>query len=145
MKKCLVFMLIFAAICAGAVYFGSQYVARTPVYKVYKVYSAVNDANKTADDLALNAQQRHILREIRDLFLQQGEALNDGGGDIFEAFTTEFKKDHFNQPKMNSLVGKLLRRTQGIMPELFEKVGELHATMTPQQKSKLVAMLEGVR
>ncbi|MFQ5628075.1 MAG: hypothetical protein ACE5I1_04875, partial [bacterium] len=87
--------------------------------------------------------QRLILKDIRKMLLQQGDALNDGGGDIVEAFVNEFKSETFNQPKMNSLVGKLLRRTQGIMPELFEKVGELHTSMTPVQKNKIVELLEG--
>jgi hypothetical protein len=143
MKKCLLFILIIVTLFAGALYFGSQYFTKTPIYKVYKIYNVVSDTDKTADDLGLTAQQRAILKDIRKLLLQQGEALNDGGGDIFEAFTREFKSDNFNQPTMNSLVGKLLRRTQGIMPELFEKVGELHASMTPAQKSKVVEMLEG--
>lgn len=143
MKKCLAFLLVIIALFAGAIYLGSQYLTRTPVYKVYKVYSVVSDVDKTASDLELTAQQRAILKDIRKMLLQQGEALNDGGGDIFETFTQEFKSDNFNQPKMNSLVGKLLRRTQGIMPELFEKVGELHASMTLVQKRKIVGLLEG--
>lgn len=143
MKKCLIFLLVIVALFAGAFYFASQFFAKTPIYKVYKVYNVVSNADKTADDLGLTAQQRAILSDIRKLLFQQGDALNDGGGDIFETFTQEFKSDAFNQPKMNSLVGKLLRRTQGIMPELFEKVGELHASMTPVQKQKVVALLEG--
>ena len=33
-------------------------------------------------------------------------------------------------------------RVQGIMPELFEKIAELHASLTPIQKNRLVNMLE---
>ncbi|MCA9743822.1 MAG: hypothetical protein H6695_04045 [Deferribacteres bacterium] len=142
MKKCLAVLLLFGVLCAAGVYFASQYFVQTPIYKVYKIYEVVSKADKTADDLGLTAEQRAILSDIRYMLLQQGVALNDGGGDIFEAFVTEFKKEQFNQPKMNSLVGKLMRRVQGIMPELFEKIAELHASLTPIQKNRLVNMLE---
>lgn len=143
MKKCFVIVLIFVAIIAGGLYFASHYIAQTPIYKVYKVYNVVSQADKTADELGLTAEQRIIVADIRRMLLQQGAELNDGGGDLFEAFVQELKKETFSQPKMNSLAGKLMRRVQGILPELFEKVGELHATLTPAQKSKLLAMLEG--
>lgn len=143
MKKCLAVILVLVAIFAGALYFAQRLVARTPVYKVYKIYTVMNNVDKTASDLQLTPEQKAILAEIRRMLLEQGEALNDGGGDIVEAFVDELKKEQFNQPKMNSLVGKLLRRVQGIMPELFEKVAELHATLTPVQKNKIIALLEG--
>lgn len=144
MKKCLAVIAVFLLIVAAGGYFARQYLVRTPVYKMYKVYSVVRDVDKTADDLQLTAAQRRILSDIRRMIAKEGEKLNDGGGDIIEQFLREFQGDRFNQPKMNSLVGKLLRRIQGIMPDLFEKVGEFHASLTPGQKSKVVELLGGI-
>jgi len=140
MKKCIIFLGFIALLLTAAGFLFQQYLITTPVYKVYKIYKTV-DAIESSTDLGFTAKQKELIREIRKLLLKQGEALNDGGGDIISEFITEFKSDRFNQPRMNSMAGKMVRRVQGIMPQLFSRISALHRSLTPLQKEKIVALL----
>ncbi len=143
MKKCFIFFALLLGIFAIAGYFAVGALQNTPVYRLYKIQQVVTQVDKSAEEFHFTPEQLRILREIKDMILREGDNLNDGGGDILDQLAQEFKSDRFNAPKLNSLSGKLVLRIQNIMPDIYEKLGEFHATLTDIQKTKIAALFEG--
>lgn len=145
MKKCFLALTLIAGLCLAIGLVALQYMKTTPIYKFYKAYNIASQVHKDTGDLQLTLEQKKLLKEIIDLLSRQGKTLNRGTTSLLDELVTQFQADRISQPKLNSLAGRTLMNVHDILPELFDKVAEFHATLTPMQKHKVIAMLNELR
>jgi Spy/CpxP family protein refolding chaperone len=101
-----------------------------------------NRVDWIAKRLNLDDQQKAKLEAVHEALRQARAEFKKERAELFDELEAQIKSDQLDQAK----VLQLLERRQAIMnqvaPQVIAKVAELHATLTPEQKAKVIEHLE---
>ena len=91
--------------------------------------------------LDLTEQQLGKLDEVKNEILQARRAMRDERQAILNEVITQVESDRINQSSVLDLLDQHNALMRQAAPQVIAKVSELHATLTPEQKTEAVEHL----
>jgi Spy/CpxP family protein refolding chaperone len=98
--------------------------------------------DRIAKRLNLDEQQKVKLEAIHEAIRQARQESRDERVALLDEVAAQIKSDQLDQAKVLQLVEQRLARMNQAAPQIIAKVAELHATLTPEQKAKVIEHLE---
>ena len=98
-----------------------------------------------AKRLSLDDQQKVKLEAIHEAMRQAREEFRDERASLFDELEAQIKSDQLDQAKVLQLFEQRLNRMNQAAPQIIAKVAELHATLTPEQKAKIIEHLDHIK
>lgn len=95
--------------------------------------------------LDLSDQQKVKLGEVKDEMLRARQELSQDHQAVLDELLGEVRSEHLDQTKLVQLIQRHQARMLEVAPPMIEKVAELHASLTPDQKAQAVERLEWLR
>jgi Spy/CpxP family protein refolding chaperone len=94
-----------------------------------------------AKRLDLNEQQTAKLQAVHETMLQAREQFHKERAELFEEIATQIKSERLDEAKVLQLLEQRQALMSQVAPQVVAKVAELHASLTPEQKTKAVEHL----
>ena len=94
-----------------------------------------------AKRLDLNEQQTAKLQAVHEAMLQAREQFHKERAELFEEIATQIKSERLDEAKVLQLLEQRQALMSQVAPQVVAKVAELHASLTPEQKTKAVEHL----
>jgi len=101
--------------------------------------------DRIAERLNLDDQQKVKLEAIHEAMRQARQEFRDERAGMLDEIAAQIKSDQLDQAKVLQLVEQRLARMNQAAPQVIAKVAELHATLTPEQKTKVVEHLDRMK
>ena len=101
--------------------------------------------DRIAERLNLDDQQKVKLEAIHEAMRQARQEFRDERAGMLDEIVAQIKSDQLDQAKVLQLVEQRLARMNQAAPQVIAKVAELHATLTPEQKAKVVEHLDRMK
>jgi Spy/CpxP family protein refolding chaperone len=95
-----------------------------------------------AKRLDLNEQQKTKLEAVHEVMRQAREQFHKERAELFEEIAAQIKSDQLDQAKVLQLLERRHALMNQVAPQVVAKVADLHASLTPEQKTKAVEHLE---
>ena len=95
-----------------------------------------------AETLDLNAEQRAQLDGIKEEFLAKAKEMHARKEAMHAEFKVELLKEQIDQQRIKELIAQKREHMTEIIDLAVVRLTEFHATLTPEQREKLVAKLE---
>ena len=95
-----------------------------------------------AETLDLSGDQRAHLDDIKKEFLAKAKEMHARKEAMHAEFKAELLKEQIDQQRMKELIAQKREHMTEIIDLAVVRLAEFHATLTPEQKEKLVAKLE---
>jgi Spy/CpxP family protein refolding chaperone len=95
-----------------------------------------------AKRLNLDDQQKVKLEAIHEAMKQAREEFKGERAALLDEVTAQIQSDQLDQAKVLQFIEQRLTRMNQAAPQIIAKVAELHATLTPEQKAKVIEHLE---
>ena len=127
-----VFSIIAGVVAAvGILFWGVGYAYRSPERRMAWI----------AKRLDLNEQQTAKLQAVHEAMLQAREQFHKERAELFEEIATQIKSERLDEAKVLQLLERRHALMNQVAPQVVAKVAELHASLTPEQKTKAVEHL----
>jgi Spy/CpxP family protein refolding chaperone len=120
------------AVVVGLLSWGSGYAYRSPERRMAWIAKRLN----------LDEQQTAKLQAVHEAMLQAREQFHKERAELFEELAVQIKSEHLDEAKVLQLLEQRQALMSQIAPQVIAKVAELHASLTPEQKAKVVEHLE---
>ena len=122
-----------AAVAAliGLLSWGVGYAYRSPERRMAWVVKRLN----------LDEQQTAKLQAVHEAMLQAREQFHKERAELFEEIATQIKSERLDEAKVLQLLEQRQALMSQVAPQVVAKVAELHASLTPEQKTKAVEHL----
>ena len=91
--------------------------------------------------LNLNEQQTAKLQAVHEAMLQAREQFHKERAELFAEIATQIKSERLDEAKVLQLLEQRQALMSQVAPQVVAKVAELHASLTPEQKTKAVEHL----
>jgi len=99
---------------------------------------------RAADFLDLDDQQQQALRKIfQESFAKRKEAIKNALP-IYTAFLEESRNEQFDENRLLGLIEQNREKRDEMVRFAIQKYAEFHAILNPQQKAKLVKVMEKI-
>lgn len=95
-----------------------------------------------AKRLNLDEQQKLKLEAVHEAMHQAREQFYQERADLFEEIAAQIQSERLNETKLLQLLEQRQAMMSQVAPQVIAKVAELHASLTPEQKTKVVEQLE---
>ena len=95
-----------------------------------------------SEALDLDDNQRAHLDGIKEEFLEKAKEMHARKEAMHAEFKAELLKEQIDQKRIKELIAQKHEHMNEIIDLAVERLAEFHATLTPEQKEKLVAKLE---
>jgi Spy/CpxP family protein refolding chaperone len=133
-KKRLTNALIGVLVSAALLFSGCR--SHSPDHKAEFMVDYISEA------LDLNDNQRAHLDDIKEEFLAKAKEMHARKEAMHAEFKSELLKEQIDQQRMKALIAQKRDQMTEIMDLAVARLAEFHATLTPEQKEKLVAKIE---
>ena len=110
--------------------------ARTPEQRAQHLVKHISD------ELKLDENQQKQLERIKDEFMTKRSEMGKMREEIFEEMLSLMKDAQVDQKSTDSVVEKNQNRTNELIQFFFSKFAEFHAILTPEQREKVIALME---
>jgi len=101
--------------------------------------------DKIASKLELNEDQKGMLDDMRLEFLAKHREMHDDHAAMKDELIAQLKSEKIDREQLDDIITKKRAEIDSIVSLFTERFVEFHDTMTPEQKSKLVAGLEKMK
>lgn len=98
-----------------------------------------------AKRLNLDDQQKVKLEAVHEAMRQARQEFRDERAGLLDEVTAQINSDQIDQAKVLQLVEQRLTRMNQAAPQIIAKVAELHATLTPEQKTEVLEHLDHMK
>lgn len=98
--------------------------------------------NSTLDDLDATDAQRARVTAVKDRMKTQLHTFHDGHEELHAAFLKEWGAEKMDSTQLHGLVDAKLDELRGAMHGVVDGVVEIHDTLTPDQRRRLVARIQ---
>lgn len=95
--------------------------------------------NEKLDEIQATPAQRQKVLELKDRLMAEGKALHDGKGEVREQVLALLSEDDLDEAKVRGLVKERTEAITRFVDDAAGAVIELHKTLTPEQRQKLLA------
>jgi len=95
-----------------------------------------------AKRLNLDEQQKLKLEAVHEVMHQAREQFHQERAALFEEIAAQIQSERLNETKLLQLLEQRQAMMSQVAPQVIAKVAELHASLTPEQKTKVVEQLE---
>ena len=133
-KKGLTIVIVCAFVSGMLLFTGCR--SHSPDHKAEFMVDYISEA------LDLNDDQRAHLDGIKEEFLVKAKEMHARKEAMHAEFKAELLKEQIDQQRMKELIAQKRDQMTEIMDLAVVRLAEFHATLTPEQKEKLVAKLE---
>ena len=127
------------ALIVGALTVSACYRSHTPAERADWM------ANKISKELALDGQQKVTLDAVKQEYLKAHAEMRQQHEAMLDEVMAQLPADRLDQAKLLQLFEQHQASMNRFAPSMLDRVSELHATLTPQQKSKAVEQLTRLR
>ena len=93
--------------------------------------------NHISNKLDLSKTQKKKLIEIQNELVKKHQSLHPEQCTMLNSFLSEIEKETMDQDKLNRLFQQKMKKVEEMHPFAVNKLAELHATLTTEQKQKL--------
>lgn len=97
---------------------------------------------KLTKELDLTESQKSKLQEIHAELQEKHDEIHRSHRDKFNFILREIEKDTLDQVKLNRLFEEKHQCWEELHPFIIKKLAEFHATLTPDQRARLVKKIE---
>jgi Spy/CpxP family protein refolding chaperone len=97
--------------------------------------------NEKLDEIQATPAQRQKVQELKDRLVARGKAIHDEKADTHEQLLALLAQDDLDEAKLRSLVKERTEAITRFADTVADSVIELHQTLTPEQRQKLIADL----
>jgi protein CpxP len=140
MSKCKIALIVIGALfgIGLAVFLGGRayFMSLSPEQKAEKFASHVACRLSMTDDQ--KGKFNGIVKSVVDKMKPYHNERSNMKSDIISIIRSE----SFDKKRVEALADKKMKDMQELRPFMIEKIAEVHAILTPEQKEKLIAMLE---
>jgi len=130
---------ILVALIVGALTVSACYRSHTPAERADWM------ANKISKELALDGQQKVTLDAVKQEYLKAHAEMRQKHEAMLDEIMAQLPADRLDQAKLLQLFEQHQASMNRFAPSMLDRVSELHATLTPQQKSKAIEQLTRLR
>ena len=134
LKKRLTIILIGFLVSAVLLFSGCR--SHSPDHKAEFMVDYISET------LDLNDNQRAHLDGIKEEFLAKAKEMHARKEAMHAEFKTELLKEEIDQQRVKALIAQKREHMTEIIDLAVVRLAEFHATLTPEQKEKLVDKLE---
>lgn len=97
---------------------------------------------KIIKELDLNEDQQAKLDAIHGEIKSQWRFHENSHRQMFETFKSEIRKDTLDQDVLQQMMAQKHERINEVKPLVMEKIVAFHASLTPEQKEKLISRMD---
>jgi Spy/CpxP family protein refolding chaperone len=97
--------------------------------------------NEKLDEIQATPAQRQRVLELKDRLVAQGKALHEEKGELREQVLALLSEDELDEARVRGLVKERTEALTRFVDGAADAVIELHKTLTPEQRQKLLAEL----
>ena len=133
-KKGLTIVVVCVFVSGALLFTGCR--SHSPDHKAEFMVDYISEA------LDLNDNQRAHLDGIKEEFLAKAKEMHAKKEAMHAEFKAELLKEQIDQQRMKELIAQKRDQMTEIMDLAVVRLAEFHATLSPEQKEKLVAKLE---
>ncbi|MBM4256148.1 MAG: periplasmic heavy metal sensor [Deltaproteobacteria bacterium] len=98
-----------------------------------------------AKRLNLDEQQKVKLEAIHQAIKQARQEFRNERTQLFDEIVAQIESNQLDQTKVLQLFEQRQAALSQVAPQIVARVAELHATLTPEQKTKVIDHLERMR
>jgi Spy/CpxP family protein refolding chaperone len=95
--------------------------------------------NEKLDEIQATPAQRQKVQELKERLVAQGKAIHDEKADTHEQLLALLSQDDLDEAKLRGLVKERTEAISKFGDTVADAVIELHQTLTPEQRQKLLA------
>ena len=95
-----------------------------------------------ADELDLNAEQRDIVRQIHSDLHQKHQEMRMAKEQTFETVMNQLRQDQIDAQVLRQSIEDMQPHIKDMMVLFADGLAEFHASLNPEQRTKLVAKVE---
>jgi periplasmic protein CpxP/Spy len=95
--------------------------------------------NEKLEEIQATPEQRQKVLELKDRLMAQGKALHDERGEVRQQVLALLSQDDLDEEQVRSLVKERTEAITRLADTAADAVIELHKTLTPEQRAKLIA------
>ncbi|MCJ7772932.1 MAG: Spy/CpxP family protein refolding chaperone, partial [Desulfobacterales bacterium] len=99
---------------------------------------------KITKDLDLNDTQQKQLESAKIDFLEKGREMREAHLSMRKELKEQLSGDKIDQTALHKIYGDNKLKMDGMVSLFTERLAEFHSTLSPEQKTKLVARLESL-
>lgn len=104
-----------------------------------------NRVDWIAKQLNLDDQQKVKLEAVQEAMQQAREEFHKERAELFNEIEAQIKNDQLDQAKLLQLFEQRQTVMHQVAPQVIAKIADLHATLTPEQKTKVIEHLEHMK
>jgi protein CpxP len=104
-----------------------------------------NRVDWIAKRLNLDEQQKTKLEAVHEAMQQAREEVKKERAELFDEIVAQVKSDQLDQAKVLQMFEQRQAAMRQVAPQVIARIAELHATLTPEQKTKIVEHLERMK
>ena len=141
MTKKLVLVAVIAVLATAGIIFGAQalrYHYRQSNFRGQPEKRAEYIVKKLTKRLDLTKEQQDKVNKIKDEILARTKNLREDRAMLRQEASTLFKEDKLTKEKVNKFIDKRKSKIDELRPFIVDKIIELHAILTPEQRGKLL-------
>ncbi len=131
MKRKVVAIIAGVVAVVGALSWGIGYAHRSPERRMAWIAKRLN----------LDEQQKGKLEAVHDAMQQAREQFHQDRTALFEELTAQIQSERLDEGKLLQLLAQRQALMSQAAPQVIAKITELHASLTPEQKTKVVEHL----
>jgi periplasmic protein CpxP/Spy len=140
MNKSKIALIVVGALLAIglAVFFGGRayFLSLSPEQKAEKI------AGRIACSLNMTDDQKGKFNGIVKSVVEKMKPYHNDRANMKSEIISIIRSESFDKKRVEALTDKKMKDMQELRPFFIEKIAEVHAMLTPEQKEKLVVMLE---
>lgn len=92
--------------------------------------------------LDLDDSQKKQLDQIKEEFLAKQKGFKQEREEMHKAMIAEVKKDSIDKAKVKEISSKMDKQRNEVRDMMLDKLVDFHKTLNPEQKEKLVKLME---
>jgi periplasmic protein CpxP/Spy len=131
MKRKVIVIITGVVAVVGILSWGVGYAHRSPERRMAKI----------AKHLNLDEQQKVKLEAVHEAMRQAREQFQQDRTALFEELTAQIQSERLDEAKLLQVLEQRQALMRQAAPQVIAKVAELHASLTPEQKTKVVEHL----
>ena len=98
-----------------------------------------------SDELDLTQAQQDMLNQFKDEMLERREEMQSARRLHMEEFMTQVQKETMDKDRLMAMVNETKPKIDDMVSHVITSMVEFHATLTPEQRAKLVEKLERMK
>jgi periplasmic protein CpxP/Spy len=131
MKRNVVLIIAGVVAAVGLLFWGVGYAHRSPERRMAWIAKRLN----------LDEQQMGKLEAVHDAMRQAREQFHQDRATLFEELAAQIQSERLDEAKLLQFFEQRQTLMSQVAPQVITKVAELHASLTPEQKTKVVEHL----